>query len=82
MDPAAYLPAELFHEILSYLDGNELAKTTGVNKLWNTLASDGVLWQSLCRSRWRGKRYMRRVYRMGMPWIVRLLTFRQTTMGR
>ena len=67
MDPAAYLPAELFHEILSYLDGIELSKTTGVTKLWKTLASDAGLWQSLCRSRWQGKRYMRRVYRMGTP---------------
>ena len=66
LDPAEYLPAELFHKILSYLDGSELARTTRVSKVWNTLGADGVLWQSLCRSRWHGKRYMKRVYRIGI----------------
>ena len=66
LDPAKELPPELFHEILGYLEASELAKATRVSKLWNQLAVDGTLWQSLCHSRWQGKRYMRRVYRIGM----------------
>jgi hypothetical protein len=65
LDPATQLPAEIFHHILGYLDASELAKATMVSTLWNSLGSDGVLWQSLCRSRWEGKRYMRRVLRIG-----------------
>ena len=67
LDPANYLPAELFQQVLGYLDAPDLAHAATVNKLWNTLASDGVLWQLLCLVRWQGKRYMRRVYRIGIP---------------
>jgi F-box-like len=65
LDPAVQLPAEIFHEILSYLDGHELSQATRVSKVWNILGDDAILWESLCRSRWQGKRYMRRVYRIG-----------------
>jgi F-box-like len=67
VDPAAALPAELFHKILSYLDVDDLAKSTRVNISWNQLGTDGILWQSLCRVRWQGKRYMRRVFKVGTP---------------
>jgi|SRR5579871_829506 len=70
MDPATELPAEIFQEILSYLEADELAKATRVSRFWNDLASNGVLWQALCRSRWQGKRYMRRIYDIG-----RLISF-------
>lgn len=66
LDPAEYLPEELFHEILYYLDGTDLAQCTEVSKLWHSLATDGRLWQSACLVRWQGKRYMRRVYRIGI----------------
>ena len=67
LEPATYLPAEIFQQVLSYLEAPDLARATSVNKLWKTAASDGVLWQSLCVARWQGKRYMRRVYRIGIP---------------
>src|SRR5271170_4973056 len=69
LDPVTYLPAELFQHVLGYLDAPDLARAATVNKLWNTLASDGVLWHLLCRGRWQGKRYMRRVYRIGIPFL-------------
>jgi len=65
LDPAVELPTEIFHEILTYLDANDLARVTRVNRLWNELGGNGILWQALCRSRWEGKRYMRRVYDIG-----------------
>lgn len=65
LDPAIELPPEIFHEILAYLEANELARSSSVSRLWYQLCSDGNLWQSLCLTRWRGKRYMRRVYRFG-----------------
>jgi hypothetical protein len=64
-DPGKELPPELFHEILQYLEASELAKATRVSKLWNQLAMDATLWQSQCSSRWEGKRYMRRLLRIG-----------------
>jgi len=66
LDPATYLPTEMFQQVLGYLEAHDLARATCVNKLWNSTASDGVLWQSLCCVRWQGKRYMRRVYRIGI----------------
>lgn len=65
LDPAAELPPEIFHEILTYLEANELARASRVSRPWYQLCNDGNLWQSLCLRRWRGKRYMRRVYRFG-----------------
>jgi len=64
-DPATELPAEIFLEILNYLEVNELVKVARVSRLWNDHATSGVLWQAFCRSRWKGKRYMRRVYDIG-----------------
>ena len=66
LDPAGELPPELFHEILGYLDANDLARATRVSCLWYRLCSDGTLWQALCRQRWQGKRDMRRGDRFGM----------------
>jgi hypothetical protein len=66
LDPARELPPELFHEILSYFDANELACAARVSRVWHRLSADGTLWQSLCRARWQGKRYMRRVYQFGI----------------
>jgi len=66
LDPAEFLPAELFQQILSYLDSVDLAHTTEVSKLWYSLAADGMLWQAQCKDRWEGKRYMRRAYRIGI----------------
>jgi F-box-like len=73
LDPAEFLPAEIFQQILSYLDSVDLAKTTEVSKLWYNLGADGVLWQSQCELRWEGKRYMRRVYRIGISDITNRL---------
>jgi hypothetical protein len=70
VDPAEALPSELFQEILSYLDADDVANSTRVNISWNQLGTDGVLWQSLCRVRWQGKRYMRRVFKIGIPHIL------------
>jgi hypothetical protein len=67
LDPAAILPTEVFHQILGYLDANELAKSTGVSTFWYRRAVDPVLWETHCHSRWQGKRYMRRVFRTGLP---------------
>lgn len=76
VDPGKELPPELFHEILQYLEAPELAKATRVSKLWNQLAMDGNLWQSQCSSRWEGKRYMRRLLRIG-EFYSKLLTYPQ-----
>ena len=65
LDPAEFLPAELFQQVLSCLDSVDLTRATDVSKLWYRATADGVLWQSHCRERWKGKRYMRRVYRIG-----------------
>src|ERR1700694_4092316 len=69
LDPASTLPTELYHEILSYLDASDLAKCSRASASWKRLADDGVLWQSLCHTRWQGKQYMRRVYRTGIPFL-------------
>jgi hypothetical protein len=65
LDPATELPTEIFLEILTYLEANELARLAKINRLWKDFSSHGGLWQTLCRSRWQGKRYMHRVYEIG-----------------
>jgi hypothetical protein len=72
-DPAESLPAEIFEQILGYLDAIDLTHSAAVTKAWKTYASDSILWQSLCRQRWQGKRYMRRAYRIGTPFQKRSL---------
>src|SRR2546423_1496820 len=65
MDPALVLPPEIFDDILALLEANDLARVTQVSRLWNQAGRNGVLWQVQCWTRWQGKRYMRRVYKMG-----------------
>jgi F-box-like len=82
MDPAAILPTEIFHQILTLLDAADLAHVTQASTLWNQLGRNGVLWQTRCRSRWNGKRYMRRVYEIGIIALGKLTNNREAIMVR
>jgi len=81
MDPAIILPTEIFHEILAHLNGTDLAHVTEVSTLWNELGNNGGLWHSLCVSRWRGKRYMRRSYAIGIAFCTLSLTIGKRLWG-
>lgn len=47
LDPVVHLPEEAFFKILSYLNENELGRSSLVSKEWKRIASDEALWKPL-----------------------------------
>lgn len=48
------LPQELCLDILSYLDWQDLANISLLNRQWRNLTQDNMLWKTQCLRRWRG----------------------------
>ncbi|EME31106.1 F-box family [Galdieria sulphuraria] len=51
--PFNLLPDEILKQILSFLDGPDLARARKVCRKWNNLANDSNLWKELCIRKWR-----------------------------
>lgn len=53
-DLLSWLPTQLSHKILIYLDPVSLCRCAGVNRAWRELADDSNLWRHLClQQKWR-----------------------------
>jgi hypothetical protein len=53
-DMIASLPHIISMQVFSYLDPVSLARACQVNRQWNELGSDGLLWKRWCfMSKWR-----------------------------
>ncbi|KAK4526457.1 hypothetical protein GAYE_SCF24G4373 [Galdieria yellowstonensis] len=53
LGPFNLLPDEILKQILSCLDGPDLARARKVCRKWNNLGSDDNLWKELCLRKWR-----------------------------
>ncbi|KZO95838.1 WD40 repeat-like protein [Calocera viscosa TUFC12733] len=49
IDPFTLFPSELALRVLSYLDAATLTRAAQVNRNWNRLANDDVLWKTMCQ---------------------------------
>lgn len=48
MDFTELLPPEIFHIIISYLDGDDIFPCLGVCSRWRSLLNYEALWKKLC----------------------------------
>ncbi|EJU05596.1 WD40 repeat-like protein [Dacryopinax primogenitus] len=48
IDPFTLFPSEVSLRVLSYLDATTLTKTAQVNRNWNRLSNDDILWKTMC----------------------------------
>ncbi|KAJ1568070.1 hypothetical protein HK096_007655, partial [Nowakowskiella sp. JEL0078] len=59
-DIISNLPYEIALRILSNIrTAKLLCRCTLVNKSWNKLANDDLLWKELCRKKWASKKHMK-----------------------